>query len=129
MGAQQANESQSLIQELAHAKRGMAYYQKQVAKLAKKVEKLGIDPSGRGRRDPGMPKTPADFWVGLLGKRPKTHQQVIESALKALKLEDASAEMIRKLRLRWSVSLLDLVKSGRIVADGAGRERKFSLPA
>lgn len=118
----------TLLNELAHARQGQAYYQKQVDKLTRKVEKLGIDPSGRGRRDSSMPGTPSDFWVGLLGKRPKSHQQVMDAALKALKLDDPSPETLRKLRLRWSVSLIDLVKKERIVTEGSGRDRKFSLP-
>lgn len=128
MAAKDTLTTQTLTQELAHARKGLAFYQKEVAKLTKKVEKLGIDPSGRGRRDPAIPKTPSDFWVTLMGKRPKTHQQVMEAAVKALKMDEPSAEVIRKLRLRWSVVLIDLVKNGRIVTVGVGRERKFSLP-
>lgn len=128
MAANDLSTTHTLTQELAHARKGLAFYQKEVAKLAKKVERLGIDPSGRGRRDPNIPRTPSDFWVTLMGKRPKTHQQVMDAAIKALEMDEPSAEALRKLRLRWSVVLIDLIKSGRIVADGTGRERKFSLP-
>lgn len=118
----------TLLDELTHARKGQAYYQKQVDKLSKQVQKLGVNPSGRGRRDLNIPATPSDFWVGLLGKRPKTHQQVMDAALKALKLEAPLPETLRKLRLRWSVVLIDLVKKNRIAAEGAGRDRRFSLP-
>ena len=129
MPAKYPSTTQPLIQELAHVKKGLAFYQKEVARLTKKAEKLGIDPSGRGRRDPNLPVTPSDFWVTLIGKRPQTHQQVLDAAVTALKMDNPSAEALRKLRLRWSVASLGLVKNGRIVADGAGRARKFSLPA
>lgn len=120
--------SQSLLQELAHARQGLAFYQKRVDSLTKKVGKLGIDPSGRGRRDPNLPQTNGDFWVSVVARRPRTHQQVIEAALKKLKLEDPSPEVVRKLRLRWSVVLIDLVATGRIKDSGQGRERRFFLP-
>lgn len=129
MAAHQTSDLQTLRQELTHAKKGMAFYQKQVDLLTKKIDQLNSSASGQGRRSPDIPKTSSDFWVGMLGKRPKTHQQVVESALQALKLDNPSPDTLRKLRLRWSVMLIDLVKNGRIVATGASRERKFSLPA
>lgn len=129
MAAKNSLTAQTLTQELAHARKGLAFYQKEAARLAKKIEKLGINPSGRGRRDPSLPVTTSDFWVTLMGKRPKTHQQVMDAAVKALKMNEPAAEALLKLRNRWNVALIGLVKSGRIVAEGAGRERKFSSPA
>lgn len=128
MATKKTSNLETLRQELAHAKKGMVYYRKQVDLLTKKIAQLNKSASGQGRRSPDIPKTSSDFWFGLLGKRPKTHQQVIESALKTLKMGDPSAETIRKLRLRWSVLLIGMVKAGRIIATGTGRERRFSLP-
>lgn len=73
MAAYQTSDLQILRQELTHAKEGLTFYQKQVDLLTKKIEKLNSSASGQGRQEPDIPKTSSDFWVGVLGKRPKTH--------------------------------------------------------
>lgn len=119
---------QSLKTELAHARKGRQYYQRRVEHLEKQLEKLKSKTNGRGRADPNLPRTTMQFWLGLVGKRPKTTEQIVQAAIKKFKLEDAPTELIAKLRLRWSVGLISLVKEGRILDDGKGRTRTFRLP-
>lgn len=118
---------QEIKNELKHARLGLRHYSKRIRQLERRLEQLKVSTSGKGVADPNLPRTSTVFWLSLIGKRPKTSPQIIESAIKKLGLEDLPKERIRKLRMRWSVMLIRLVKEGRIRAEGKGRDRTFQL--
>lgn len=121
------NTRSSLKAELAHARKGMSYYEKRVAKISRQLDKLKSRAGGKGRASADLPRTSSEFWLSLLGKRPKTTRQVMDSALRKLQLEDAPQDLVKKLNLRWSVTLLGLVRKGYIRDEGRGRQRTFTL--
>lgn len=115
--------------ELTQARLALRHYQKRVQQFESRLEQLKSSPNGRGVADPNLPRTSSKFWLSLVGKRPKTSQQVIESAIKKLRLDDLPEELVAKLRLRWNVMAIALVKQGQIRDEGARRTRTFQLPA
>lgn len=124
-----AEKRREIQQQLSHARRGMRHYEKLVMRLEKQLEKLKTGAGGRGRADPNLPRTTTQFWLSLVGKRPKTTNQIIEAAVKKLELEDVPNDLVAKLRLRWSVAVITLVKEGKIEDKGQRHTRTFRLPS
>jgi hypothetical protein len=145
---------QAIQSELAHARKGAAFYQARVKALEDALAKLaGVDttPDGhsskrKGRNEitrgkpskraeqPGtvqrnkrdLPSTGKDFWPSLITVEPRSAPEILNAAVKALGISP-SREQLKKLAQRQTNALHNLVKRAAIADSGAGRNRRFFI--
>lgn len=138
--------------EIAHAKKGAAYYAERVNSLEQALariasaEEVSIAPSAmgkeakanrktkaagrRGTKNPDtaqvaeLPSTGGDYWKNLVTDQPKSGQAILADAVNQLGFAPTKTQ-VGKLRNRMTFALQALVKSGEIQDSGIGRERRF----
>jgi hypothetical protein len=80
----------------------------------------------------GLPKTGGDFWVSMLGKRPRSFSDVVsraEAAIAKSMKKELTEDDKRKLNLRARVAIKTLADTKAINSEGAGRARRYSAAA
>jgi len=85
-----------------------------------------------GRQQEGLPKTGGDFWVSMLGKRPRSFSDVVsraEAAIAKSMKKELSDDDKRRLNLRARVAIKTLADTKAINSEGAGRARRYSATA
>lgn len=119
---------QKIEEELAQARKCLQHYEQLILQLEKLLGKKPRTRLGRkGQPDPNLPRTSMGFWLGLIGKRPKTSVQILEAAVKKLGIDEISDDNLATLRMRWRVAATSLVKEGSVQAMGQRGKRIFRL--
>ena len=77
--------------------------------------------AGKPRSKSGLPATGAEFWFGVLGSGKKTMNEIVEGALKKLKLDDSARKVIAARATSW---LYPAIKAGTVVPAGEKRDHK-----
>ena len=77
--------------------------------------------AGKPRNKSGLPATGAEFWFGVLGSGKKTMNEIVEGALKKLKLDDSARKVIAARATSW---LYPAIKAGTVVPAGEKRDHK-----
>jgi len=137
--------------EIAHAKKGAAYYQSLVVALEQALAKLdsvgsepaeskalagrsvtgnGMERPRRGRK-PGsknkvsaLPSTAKEFWPSLITDEPQSASDILNAAIAKLNITP-SDEQRKKLAQRATFALNHMVKTNTIADSGSGRARRF----
>lgn len=84
------------------------------------------------RQQGGLPKTGGEFWISMLGKRPRSFSDVVnraEAAIAKTTRKALTEDDKRKLNLRARVAIKTLADSKAINSEGAGRARRYSATA
>lgn len=79
-----------------------------------------------------LPKTGGDFWISMLGKRPRSFSDVVsraEAAIAKSMKKELTEDDKRKLNLRARVAIKMLADTRAIHSEGAGRARRYSAAA
>jgi len=71
--------------------------------------------TGRPRNTSGLPATGSEFWFGVLGSSKKTMNDIVDGALKKLKLDDSARKVILARATSW---LYPAIKAGTIKPAG-----------
>lgn len=71
--------------------------------------------TGRPRNTSGLPATGSEFWFGVLGSGKKTMNDIVDGALKKLKLDDTARKVILARATSW---LYPAIKAGTIKQAG-----------
>lgn len=81
-----------------------------------------------GQPQSGLPKTGGDFWISMLGKRPRSFSDVVsraEAAIAKSMKKELTEDDKRKLNLRARVAIKTLADTKAIHSEGAGRARRY----
>lgn len=83
--------------------------------LGKRGAKAGKGKTGKPRNTSGLPATGSEFWFGVLGSGKKTMNDIVDGALKKLKLDDTARKVILARATSW---LYPAIKAGTIKPAG-----------
>ncbi|WP_147376930.1 hypothetical protein [Noviherbaspirillum saxi] len=96
---------------------------------AKRSERTG---RRTNQQEGGLPKTGGEFWISMMGKRPRSFTDVVTRAeatiAKSMKKELTEDDK-RKLSLRARVAIKTLADTKAINSVGSGRARRYSAHA
>lgn len=87
---------------------------------------------GASKQAGGLPKTGGEFWISMLGKRPRSFSDVVtraEAAIAKTTKKELTEDDKRKLSLRARVAIKTLADSKVINSEGTGRTRRYSATA
>lgn len=82
-----------------------------------------------GSQAAGLPKTGGEFWISMMGKRPRSFTDVVaraEAAIAKTMKKGLTDDDKRKLSLRARVAIKTLADTKAINSIGSGRERRYS---
>jgi hypothetical protein len=111
--------------ELSKAVGGKRRYTRKVDALLAQGTTESVGKSGSAAKTK-LPATTAKFWLGLLSETPISNQEIIKSAIAALKIKPNPAEL-KKLKQRLANAITLMTKDGSMISDGTGRARRFSV--
>jgi len=135
--------------EIAHAKKGAAYYMERVSSLEQALAQLssagevapGVKTNGKAAGTPAktrgpkrrrveageagqLPSTAGDYWQNLIDEQPKSGADILAAAVNGLGFTPTRAQ-VGKLRNRMAFALKALVQSGAVKDSGSGRARRY----
>jgi len=135
--------------EIAHAKKGAAYYMERVSSLEQALAQLssagevapGVKANGKAAGAPAktrgpkrrraeageagqLPSTAGDYWQNLIDEQPKSGADILAAAVNGLGFTPTRAQ-VGKLRNRMAFALKALVRSGAVKDSGSGRARRY----
>lgn len=80
----------------------------------------------------GLPKTGGEFWISMMGKRPRSFTDLVaraEAAIAKTMKKGLTEDDKRKLNLRARVAIKTLADTDAINSVGSGRDRRYSAHA
>lgn len=81
------------------------------------------------RQAAGLPKTGGEFWISMMGKRPRSFTDLVaraEATIAKTMKKGLTEDDKRKLSLRARVAIKTLADTKAINSIGSGRERRYS---
>lgn len=82
---------------------------------AKAAKGKGKGNTGKPRNSSGLPATGTEFWFGVLGTGKKTMNEIVDGALKKLKLDESARKVILARATSW---LYPAIKAGTVKPAG-----------
>ena len=90
------------------------------------ISKKGAKSDGKEKL---IPKTPSEFWMGLLTTEPQKMAQILDTAAAKLGVDTSNEEVMKVLRSRQSNALAKFVEEKKIKDHGSRQDRTYFLEA
>lgn len=123
------------------SRKGVIHWDEQVVKLTKSyasMKELFPDdapihaPSKKaksGGKEKELPRTPSEFWMGLLTTEQQKMAAILANAAAKLGVSMDDEEAIKTLRARQSNALQKFIDEKKIMSEGSRQERTYFLAA
>lgn len=123
------------------SRKGVIYWDEQVVKLTKSYasikelfpeDAVSYSPDKKTKaqgKEKSLPKTPTEFWIGLLTEEPQKMAGILSAAAEKLGVKMEDDENIKVLRARQSNVLQKLIEDGKIKSEGSRQDRTYFLVA